>query len=89
MSSRKLSDTNQIPKTTWLTWHDAHDIGAGTWCDKPIDEGDVGMIIESVGIILLETDDYLVIGHSRDVVKLHPRGGFAIPKSCIITRKDT
>lgn len=75
--------------TTYVLWRDAHDLGPGVWGEKVIDAEDVGVTIETYGMILLETDDWLVVGHSRDTVKLHPRGGFAIPKSCILERHDS
>lgn len=71
--------THQIER---IVWRDAHDIGSGEWIDIP---ADVECIVTTAGIVVAETDLYVVITHSLTKDNM-VRGVFAIPKVCIIER---
>ncbi len=65
----------------WVQWVDAHDIGAGTWITV---EPPYGLTVESVGFLVDEDTDFLVISHSH--CEGEWRGAFAIPKVGIVHR---
>ena len=71
---------------TRILWNDAHDISPGEWIDTS--PTDIGVTVETVGIIITETDDYILITHSIMRHNRSPRGAFAIPKVCIVSRVD-
>lgn len=66
-----------------ITWRDAHDIGSGEWLDLAAQTYDC--IVTSAGIVVAETDLYVVLTHSLTKDNM-ARGVFAIPKSGIIER---
>lgn len=73
-------------KAVRVKWRDAHDIGAGEWLD-PIKKKQIGCVIDTIGFVIYEDDDHLVITHSYQN-SVSPRGAFAIPKVCITNRSD-
>lgn len=71
-----------------ILWRDAYDHKAGDWI-AAADEFTVieDCIIETVGHVVGETDLFVAISHSRySAVPDTVRGGFVIPKVCIVER---
>lgn len=63
-----------------VRWIDAFDTHQAEWCT--ISDADVGMVCESVGFVVFENADYIVVSHSLSADG-ECRGGFGIPRVAI------
>lgn len=69
---------------TRIVWSDAHDLKPGEWTKG---KGKLGYKVRTRGFILRETKKWVVVTHS---VTSDNEGccAIAIPKSCIVKRRD-
>lgn len=71
-------------KHAYIRWRDAYDMTKGEWADTLPET--IECIIESVGFVVRETADFVVICHSLGADGMM-QGAFAIPTCCVLEHR--